>query len=561
MACHLAGAMLVVMTVVACSFVTRWWNSRLRGVVGFLLAALVIVLVLPEWLTPVARWLGWLSGGTVDPLMWLQNGRAAVGAFAALAAWPVVPAFISGGLLLACWIIPTGPAPLRRASVVIRDETAMAVGALLLFEPLMHLGFLAWSTWYPSVVSLDAVLPVPLQALTAGAQGWWSGTLTILTFSTLVPIAEELFFRGRLLDFLRTRLGGTPAATISAVSISTLAFACAHGTQVQALLAIPLGLLFALIRLRGGGMSACIVAHACHNTLFLFVGPLLFARPWAAPLLALAGTMMIAAAWIDHPKTSLRPRISNRLRPVIAVLGVLAAATAIFNTYPKYRVVQDHLWAGAAHRVITQWRVDNDFLLRRLDFQETRARINNRRRDGLYDLLTAQPCQHQPNGNPRQAVVLAQLDPQRFAQQLHDDQIYDALLDLADCRATWERLAIAARQLGLRSSRDLASIVTIHPESLLQWFPLPERTAECVQQLIATNAFDRRRLLAALERAQPGKIADVLFAVPMQHLTPLDRRHLFAHYPDAHQRLAELAKTDPARAKALGGREADSDQK
>ena len=356
-------------------------------------------------------------------------------------------------------------------------------------------------------------------------------------------------------------MGGTPAATVSAVSITTLAFASAHGTQVQALLAIPLGLLFAVIRLRGGGMSACIVAHACHNTLFLFVGPLLFARPWAAPLLALAGTMMIAAAWIDHPRTSPRPRISNRLRPVIAVLGVLAAATAIFSTYAKYRVVQDHLWAGAAHRVITQWRVDNDILLRRLDFQETRGRINTHRRDELYALLIEQPCQHLPNGNPRQAEVLAQLDPQRFTQQLHDEQIYDALLDLADCRASWNRIAIAARLLGSRSSRDLASIVTTHPESLLQWFPLPERTAECVQQLIVTSTFDRRRLLAAFERAQPGKIADVLFALPVEHITPLDRRHLFVHYPDAHQRLAELAKTDPARAKALGGGEDASAEK
>lgn len=553
--------MLVTMTVVERFFVKRWWSPRLRVVVGLLFAALIIILVLPDWLTPVARWLGWCSGGAIDPVLWLQNGRAAIGTLSAMAAWPVVPALVSCGLLLACWIIPSGPAPLRRPSLVIRDETAMAVGALLLFEPLMHLGFLAWSKWYPSVVSLDAVLPVPLQALAAGAQGWWSGTLTILTFSTLVPIAEELFFRGRLLDVLRTRLGGTPAATISAVSMTTVAFASAHGTQVQAFLAIPLGLLFALIRLRGGGMSACIVAHACHNTLLLFVGPLLFARPWAAPLLALAGTMMIAAAWIDHPRTSLRTRIPNRLRPVVAVLGVLAAATVIFSTHTKYRLVQDHLWAGAAHRIITQWRVDNDVLLRRLDFQETRGRINTHRRDKLYGLLIEQPCQHLPNGNPRQAEVLAQLDPQRFAQQLRDDQIYDALLDLADCRATWERLATAARYLGLRSSRDLASIVTSHPETLLQWFPLPERTAECVQQIIATSTFDRRRLLAALERAQPGKIAAVLFALPIENITPLDRRHLFVHYPDAKKRLAELAKTDPARAKALGGGEDDAGDK
>lgn len=543
--------MLLAMTVVERSFVKRWWSPRLRVIVGLFLAALVIIMVLPDWLTPVARWLGWCSGGTLDPLLWLHDGRAAIGKFTTAAAWPVVPALVSCGLLLACWIIPSGPAPLRRPSKVIRDETAMAVGALLLFEPLMHLGFLAWSGWYPSIVSRDAVLPVPLQAIAAGAEGWWSGTLTILTFSTLVPVAEEMFFRGRLFSVLRARLGDTPFATASVISITTLAFASAHGTQVQTLLAVPLGLLFVLIRLRGGSIGACMVAHACHNTLFLFVGPLIFARPWAAPLLALAGTMMIAAAWIDHPRNSPQARIPNRLRPLVAVSGVMIAAAVIFGTYTKYRIIQDHLWAGAAHRVITQWRVDNDVLLRRLDYQENRGRINLERRQRLYDLLVEQPCQHMPNGNPRQAEVLAQLDPLRFATQLRDDHIYDALLDLADGRATWERLAIAARQLGLRSSHDLSSIVTTHPEALLQWFPLPERTMECVQQFIATSPMDRRRLLAAFERAQPGKVADVLFALPAEHITPLDRRHLFLHYPDARQRLNALAQTDPARAKAF----------
>lgn len=114
--------------------------------------------------------------------------------------------------------------------------------------------------------------------------------------------------------------------------------------------------------------------------------------------------------------------------------------------------------------------------------------------------------------------------------------------------------------MSLRSSRDLASIVTTHPETLLQWFPLPECTAECVQQFIATNLVDRRRLLAALERAQPGKVADVLFALPAEHITPFDRRHLFSHYPDARQRLNELAKTAPARAKAFGGEDAPAEK-
>ncbi|MBA3698667.1 MAG: CPBP family intramembrane metalloprotease [Planctomycetes bacterium] len=526
-------------------------RPRLRTACGLIIAAVAVTLVLPEWLTPVAQWLGNLSGGALDPTGWLQWARGMISAATLGATWPLLPALVSVGLLLACWCIPAAPEPLRRPRSVIRDETAMAVGALLLAEPLMHLGFLAWSGWHPSVVSRDAVLPVPFQAVAAGAQGWWSGTLTILTLSLLVPVAEELFFRGRLLDVLRQRLGGTRMATVSAVSLTTLAFAAAHGTQVQALFAIPLGLLLALIRLRGGGIGACIVAHACHNSLFLFVGPVLFARPWAAPLLALAGTMMIAAAWIDHPRTSERPRVADRWRALVAVVAVVTITLVLFSTYPTYRRLQDRLWVGAAHRVTVMWRVDNDVLLRRLDFQEQRGRMNADRRLGLYDQLLREPCQRLPGGNPRQAQVLAQLDPERFAAAVSDLGIYDALLDLADCRARWERLAIAARMLGQRNSHDLASIATTHPECLLQWFPLPERLDDCVQQLVRTEAHDRKRLLAQLERSQPGKVADVLFALPLSHITPLDRRHLLMHYPDAAERLAELAKRDPQRARAF----------
>ena len=519
-------------------------DSRLRTTCGLVIAALAVALVLPEWLTPLAR----MAGGEALEA-WLASARAALGFGAS---WPVLPALVSLGLLLACWCIPRESGPPRRPSPVIRDETAMAVGALLLAEPLMHLGFLAWRGWHPSAVSRDAVLPVPLQAVAAGGLGWWYGTLTILTLSTLVPVAEELFFRGRLFDLLRRRLGGTRMATASAVSLTTLLFAAAHGSQVQALFALPLGLLLALIRLRGGGLGACMVAHACHNSLFLFVGPVLFARPWAAPLLALAGVMIIAVAWIDHPRTSSRARVPDRWRPVIAMGAVLAGLLLITNTYPLYRQVQDHLWAAATHRLVLRWRVDNDVLLRRLDHQEERGRLSPARRDGLYQRLTEQPCDAQPGGNPRQAQVLAQLDPERFAAGVPGHRMYEALLDLADCRAEWSRIASAARALGLRSGHDLASVATTHPECLQQWFPLPEYGEECRRQLMATAGHDRRRLLVAFERAQPGRIAAVLLTLPPEHISPLDRRHLFLHYPDAARTLAELAARDPERARAFG---------
>lgn len=528
-------------------------SAHLRTALGLFVAVLSVVLVLPEWLTPLARWFTEASGGAVDVLGWLQTARHVVAAMGLSTSWPILPGVVSLGLFLACWLIPAEVDTGRKSRAVIRDETTIAVGALLLAEPLMHLGFLAWSGWHPSAMSRDAVLPVPFQAVTAGAGGWWEGLLTILTYSLIVPLAEELFFRGRLLDLIRTRLGGTRMATVSAVSLTTLTFAAAHGTPVQALFALPLGLLLALMRLRGVGLGACVLAHACHNALFLFIGPVLFAQSWAAPLLAFTGAMMIAAAWIDHPRTSPQPRVPNRWRLPIAIAAVLITAGVLTLTWPFYRQVQDRLWAAAAHRVVVTWRVDNDLLLRRLEYQEQRGRMEPARRDGLYDLLVREPCQRLPGGNPRQAQVLAQLDPARFAGEVREEAIYDALIDLADCRARWERLASAARTLATRSTRDLALVATSHPEALLQWYQLPERQLECVTLLQATFGHDRRRLLAALEHAQPGQIADVLLALPVEFITPLDRRHLRLHYADADARLAELAVHDPARARAFSG--------
>jgi membrane protease YdiL (CAAX protease family) len=520
-------------------------GSRWRTPVGLALATLAVALVLPEWVTPLARACGVSASAALD------QARSAIAALTLGATWPVLPALVSAGLLLAAWCLPASPAPLARPRPVVRDETAMAVGVLLLVEPLLHLGFLAWSGWHPSALSRDAALPVPFQAVSAGAQGWWSGMLTILVVSLLVPVGEELFFRGRLLDLLRARLGGTPAATASAVSITTLAFAAAHGSPVQTLFAIPLGLLLALIRLRSGNLGACMVAHACHNSLFLFVGPILFAKPWAAPLLALAGTLLIAVAWVHHPRTSPRPRVPQRWRLPLAGALVVLALAVVGATWPAYRRVQDHLWAGAAHRVIVSWRVGDEVLLRRLDVQETRGRFDDARRAALYERLVGEPCVALPGGNPRQVLMLAQLDPWRFAEETDDNAVHGTLLDLAEAESAWPRLGLAAQALARRNPHALAAVATTHPEFLRLWYPLPEAREALLAQITLTQGHDRRRLLTALERAHPGAVADLLLALPPAHITPLDRRHLFLHYPDAAERLNALHRTDPARAQAF----------
>src|SRR5258707_1380485 len=82
--------------------------------------------------------------------------------------------------------------------------------------------------------------PAPAYSATNGAV---PAALRILTVSALVPVAEEWFFRGRLLPWLDEAWRGRRWGRGAAVTLSTLAFAAAHGEPAQALFAVPLGLL------------------------------------------------------------------------------------------------------------------------------------------------------------------------------------------------------------------------------------------------------------------------------------------------------------------------------
>lgn len=508
-----------------------------RRSAGIAVAVVAVLLTLPDWL---------------DPLM--PGGRAALSeARRAMAVmfrepWPALPALVSLLLLLAVRLMPRDE---RRQTLPAakRDWTAFAVGLLLLTEPLLHLGLLAWSGYQPTPASRDAVFPVPVINLAAG-RPWWAGGLTILTLSLLVPVAEEMFFRGRLLGWLVTRWGGRRFGTTAAVSLTTLAFAAAHGTPAQALVAVPLGLLLALIRLRTGDIGGCVLAHACHNSLFLFLGPMLPGLSWAAPLLALGGTILLAATWMHHAGPQVRWRHAKALAAVVLM------AMFILTTLPYYRRLQDRLWVAAAHQVVLHWRADNDVLLQRLDWQRRRGRLTLMRATTLYDRLLVEPCQRLVGGNPRQVQVLALLDPARLAAGQETTPAatspYETLLDLADCRVAWPALAECARRIGHAHPDDLASAAIVVPIALVQWFPLSERRTECIAQLAASEGPYRRKMLAALERAFPGRVADLIIALPAERLSPLDRRHLFTHYTDASERLERLARSDPARARALG---------
>ena len=97
--------------------------------------------------------------------------------------------------------------------------------------------------------------------------GWLVFLLVLLITSPLQAIAEEVFFRGYLLQ----AIGSAAGRAWVGIVVSALLFAFFHGSQSPALFAdrFVFGLLAGWLVLRTGGLEAGIAAHVVNN-LFAF---------------------------------------------------------------------------------------------------------------------------------------------------------------------------------------------------------------------------------------------------------------------------------------------------
>jgi membrane protease YdiL (CAAX protease family) len=111
--------------------------------------------------------------------------------------------------------------------------------------------------------------PQDVVRMIAGAEGL-ERLLAPLLAVLLIPLLEELLFRGFLQNALEPHIGAWPALVLS-----SLAFAALHGTS--ALIPIfGLSLILGVIMLRTRRLSACWFVHALHNGLttgILFLAP------------------------------------------------------------------------------------------------------------------------------------------------------------------------------------------------------------------------------------------------------------------------------------------------
>jgi len=455
---------------------------HLRVALGCLLALLAVALAgPPSWLP----WAGWVRG------------------FAP--AWWQIPTAASALLLLAAAAMPRTD---DRPTAPHGANIALGLGLLLLCEPLIHCAVLAYLGWRSAPGATDLLLP----AHAVDDPAWLAPRLLVL--GLLAPLAEEAFFRGRLLPWLAGRIGRW-----NALSFTSFAFAVAHGSPVACVMALPIGLLLGWLRLARGDVAACVVVHQAHNALLLLAGAGLAASPVMALVLAFSGALLVALA-------TARTGAGWRALPLGLGLAALLALAV-----PPLVGLQDRLWGRATARLLARPGTDPAQAIARLDRELRRGRLTAARTATLRGALDGD----------RPAVCAARMILDGPAAEAADAGEAQALL--AAVQAVPDpppRLAAAATAIGVAWPGALALVAIETPEVVAAWLG----PAGAGSAIAAATGGDRKRLLAALERVWPGRLATVLLALPAAEVTAIDRRHLRANYPDADDLIAAL---DPER--------------
>lgn len=115
-----------------------------------------------------------------------------------------------------------------------------------------------WIVTAPGAAVGDAAMAARLETLPAAALAGWIA-MRLLGTVVVVPLVEELFFRGYLLE--RLNLGGRFWQLV-ALAVSAVAFGVLHDRLIAGALA---GVLFGLLYLRRGKLADAVWSHAAAN--------------------------------------------------------------------------------------------------------------------------------------------------------------------------------------------------------------------------------------------------------------------------------------------------------
>ena len=202
-----------------------------------------------------------LAGGLALAGAGVLASRA--GLFSDVARTLVAVALVEALLLAVAWSFAVRK---RRLSWRALGFRTAGVGAHLGLPLVVLLGSISLSglvVLLARALGLDALLPPDTPALLRGAMPLqYAAVIGVVVF--LAPLAEEVFFRGFVLQGLLPTLGPWGAVTASAAL-----FSVAHGAVGLLIPAFILGLLLGWLFLRAGSIWACFTAHAFQNALAL----------------------------------------------------------------------------------------------------------------------------------------------------------------------------------------------------------------------------------------------------------------------------------------------------
>lgn len=133
----------------------------------------------------------------------------------------------------------------------------LAFGSSILFfllldkflDPIFDRAFTASADEYIKMIELLRQLPF----------------LNFIRVCLLVPVVEEIFIRGCILNSLQKKY-----SVIFALLFSSVLFAVLHFNFVQTLSALICGLILGLLYINTGSLLCCILAHSLYNTISYF---------------------------------------------------------------------------------------------------------------------------------------------------------------------------------------------------------------------------------------------------------------------------------------------------
>ncbi|MGD8453087.1 MAG: CPBP family intramembrane metalloprotease [Phycisphaerae bacterium] len=149
-----------------------------------------------------------------------------------------------------------------RAGLGVGRLVAIGIGGALVVATIctvqLKMTTIMWQWLHPG--QTPPVHPV-LIALRDNAWGNW-GCVTLLLSATLVaPLAEELFFRGLVLQATWRYTGHAWGAVLT----SGLAFGWIHGQPQDVLPLCTMGLILGYVRMRTRSLTACVLIHMLFN--------------------------------------------------------------------------------------------------------------------------------------------------------------------------------------------------------------------------------------------------------------------------------------------------------